>query len=92
LNQFLEGSLQRHIGASRVKSPKSRQILLNLIGRRSREFCDFCFVRFLSSLGWSICHMNDEQIASVLTYIRNTWGNGAAHVFPEADRKLRKAT
>lgn len=43
----------------------------------------------MPAFGWL---MDDEQIASVLTYIRNTWGNGAAPVSPETVRKLRKGT
>jgi mono/diheme cytochrome c family protein len=33
--------------------------------------------------------LDDRQIASVLTYIRHEWGNGAAPVTPETVRKVR---
>lgn len=36
--------------------------------------------------------MNDEQIAAVSTYIRNTWGNKAPAVKPEEVKAVREAT
>ena len=35
--------------------------------------------------------LNDEQIASVVTYIRNAWGNAAAPVSPDAVKSLRSS-
>lgn len=36
--------------------------------------------------------LNDEEIAQVLTYIRQTWGNNAASVTTEQVAEVRKAT
>jgi mono/diheme cytochrome c family protein len=35
-------------------------------------------------------YLNDKQIADVLTYIRNTWGNKASPVKPDEVAKVRK--
>ena len=42
----------------------------------------------MPSLAW---RLNDAQVADVLTYVRNTWGNAAPPVAPGAVGKLRKA-
>jgi mono/diheme cytochrome c family protein len=36
--------------------------------------------------------LKDEEIAAVLTYVRNTWGNKAAPVSAETVKKIREAT
>jgi mono/diheme cytochrome c family protein/lysophospholipase L1-like esterase/glucose/arabinose dehydrogenase len=36
--------------------------------------------------------LNDEEIAGVLTYVRNSWGNKASAVSPEAVKKVRQDT
>ena len=36
--------------------------------------------------------LNDEQIAAVLSYIRNEWGNKGSFVSPEEVKKVREAT
>jgi mono/diheme cytochrome c family protein len=36
--------------------------------------------------------LNDAELAAVLTYVRNSWGNKAAPVKPETVRKIRAAT
>ena len=36
--------------------------------------------------------LKDEEIAAVLTYVRNSWGNKAAVVKPETVKKVRAAT
>lgn len=36
--------------------------------------------------------LKDEEVAAVLTYVRNSWGNKAAPVLPEAVGKVREAT
>jgi mono/diheme cytochrome c family protein len=40
----------------------------------------------MPSLGY---RLGDAQVASVLTYIRNSWGNAAAPVSADDVRKLR---
>jgi len=35
-------------------------------------------------------HLNDQQIAQILTYIRNSWGNSGAVVDPESISKYRE--
>jgi mono/diheme cytochrome c family protein len=40
----------------------------------------------MPSFGWNL---NDREIADVLTYVRNTWGNAASAVQPEEVGKLR---
>ena len=42
----------------------------------------------MPSLGW---RLNDAQVADVLTYVRNMWGNAATPVTPDAVGKLRKS-
>jgi mono/diheme cytochrome c family protein len=41
----------------------------------------------MPSLGW---RLSDEQIARVLTYIRNSWGNAAPAVAAADVKKLRQ--
>jgi mono/diheme cytochrome c family protein len=36
--------------------------------------------------------LKDQEIAGVLTYIRNSWGNKAPAITPEAVMKVREAT
>ena len=36
--------------------------------------------------------LNDEELAAVLTFVRNTWGNEAATVSPETVKQIRSAT
>ncbi len=36
--------------------------------------------------------LNDEELAAVLTFVRNTWGNKAPSVSPETVKKIRSAT
>ena len=36
--------------------------------------------------------LNDNEMAAVLTYVRNSWGNKAAPVIPETVKKVRAAT
>ena len=40
----------------------------------------------MPGFGWNL---NDTEIADVLTYVRNTWGNAAPAVQPEDVTKLR---
>jgi mono/diheme cytochrome c family protein len=40
----------------------------------------------MPAFGWNL---NDTEIADVLTYVRNTWGNAASAVQPDDVRKLR---
>jgi mono/diheme cytochrome c family protein len=40
----------------------------------------------MPAFGWNL---NDTQIADVVTYVRNTWGNAASPVQPEDVNKLR---
>jgi mono/diheme cytochrome c family protein len=35
--------------------------------------------------------LNDKEMAAVLTYVRNSWGNKAAPVLPETVKKVRAA-
>jgi mono/diheme cytochrome c family protein len=36
--------------------------------------------------------LNDKELAAVLTYVRNSWGNKAAPVSAEAVKKVREST
>jgi mono/diheme cytochrome c family protein/glucose/arabinose dehydrogenase/lysophospholipase L1-like esterase len=36
--------------------------------------------------------LNDEEVAAVLTYVRNSWGNKAPPVKPETVKRVREAT
>jgi mono/diheme cytochrome c family protein len=42
----------------------------------------------MPSLGW---RLSDKQVADVLTYIRNSWGNAAAPVREDQSRRMREA-
>jgi mono/diheme cytochrome c family protein len=42
----------------------------------------------MPSLAW---RLSDQQVADVLTYIRNSWGNAAPPVAPDAVGKLRRS-
>jgi mono/diheme cytochrome c family protein len=41
----------------------------------------------MPAFGWKL---SDEQVASVVTYIRNAWGNAAPAVTPAEVAKARK--
>ena len=36
--------------------------------------------------------LNDDEVAAVLTYVRNSWGNQAAPVNPKTVKQVREAT
>jgi mono/diheme cytochrome c family protein len=36
--------------------------------------------------------LKDDEVAAVLTYVRNSWGNKAPMVKPETVKKVRAAT
>lgn len=36
--------------------------------------------------------LNDEEVAAVLTFVRNTWGNNASTISPETVQRVRAAT
>lgn len=36
--------------------------------------------------------LNDEEVASVLTYVRNSFGNDAAPISPEKVKEIREKT
>ena len=38
-----------------------------------------------------INNTDDEGVASILSYVRSSWGNAAAPVKPEAVAKIRKS-
>jgi mono/diheme cytochrome c family protein len=40
----------------------------------------------MPAFGW---RLNDDQVAAVLTYVRNSWGNAAPAVTADQARKLR---
>jgi len=40
----------------------------------------------MPSLGW---RLNNEQVANILTYVRNNWGNQAPPVSPETVGRIR---
>ena len=42
----------------------------------------------MPSLGW---RLNNEQVANILTYVRNNWGNKAPAVSPETVGRIRSA-
>ena len=41
----------------------------------------------MPSLGY---RLNDDQVAAVVTYVRNSWGNAAGAVSPDTVRTLRE--
>jgi mono/diheme cytochrome c family protein len=57
-----------------------------LIGSRAVATSDAPTAPAMPSFGWNL---NDTEIADVLTYVRNTWGNAASPVQPEDVTKLR---
>jgi mono/diheme cytochrome c family protein len=40
----------------------------------------------MPSFGW---RLSDEQVANILTYVRNNWGNQAPAISPETVRRIR---
>jgi mono/diheme cytochrome c family protein len=40
----------------------------------------------MPSFGW---RLTDEQVANILTYVRNNWGNQAPAISPETVKRLR---
>jgi mono/diheme cytochrome c family protein len=58
-----------------------------LIGSRAVATSDAPTAPAMPSFGWNL---NDTEIADVLTYVRNTWGNAASAVQPEDVTKLRE--
>jgi mono/diheme cytochrome c family protein len=41
----------------------------------------------MPSLGW---RLSDPQVADVLTYVRNSWGNATAPVSEDQSRRMRE--
>jgi mono/diheme cytochrome c family protein len=57
-----------------------------LIGNRAVATSAAPTAPAMPAFGWNL---NDTEIADVLTYVRNTWGNAASAVQPEDVTKLR---
>jgi mono/diheme cytochrome c family protein len=57
-----------------------------LIGNRAVATSAAPTAPAMPAFGWNL---NDTEIADVLTYVRNTWGNAASPVQPEDVTKLR---
>ena len=57
-----------------------------LIGSRAVSTSAAPTAPAMPAFGWNL---NDTEIADVLTYVRNTWGNAASAVRPEDVSKLR---
>jgi mono/diheme cytochrome c family protein len=57
-----------------------------LIGNRAVATSAAPTAPAMPAFGWNL---DDTEIADVLTYVRNTWGNAASGVQPEDVTKLR---
>jgi len=58
-----------------------------LIGSRAVATSSAPTAPAMPAFGWNL---NDTEVADVLTYVRNTWGNAASAVQPEDVTKLRE--
>jgi mono/diheme cytochrome c family protein len=63
-------------------------IRITLEGSRAISTAALPTAPAMPAFGW---RLNDEQIASVLTFIRNTWGNSASMISTDTVRKLRQS-
>jgi mono/diheme cytochrome c family protein len=67
-------------GSPLVQQPSAETLThLVLYGSRGAGTPEARTTPAMPSLGW---RLNDQQVADVLTYIRNSWGNAAAPVAP----------
>jgi hypothetical protein len=60
-----------------------------LIGSRAVSTSAAPTAPAMPAFGWNL---NDTEIADVLTYVRNTWGNAASAVQPEGCQQAAGAT
>jgi mono/diheme cytochrome c family protein len=58
-----------------------------LIGNRAGATSAAPTAPAMPAFGWNL---NDPEVADVLTFVRNTWGNAASEVQPEDVTKLRR--
>jgi len=77
------------LAASTLVQSREPTTLIRLVleGSRAVSTKDAVTAPAMPAFGW---RLTDEQAASVLTYIRNTWGNAAAPVDAGAVAKMRK--
>jgi len=59
-----------------------------LAGTQSAQTARAPTAAAMPSFAW---RLNDVEVAAVLTYIRNAWGNAAAPVSPDAVTKTRRS-
>jgi len=64
-------------GSAVVNGPKSAQVALVLNGRKGTAMASFA-------------QLSDSELASVITYTRNAWGNKAGEVLPADVKSARK--
>ena len=77
----------RLASAPLVQSIDSTSLIRDvLIGSRAVATSATPTAPAMPAFGWNL---NDTEIADVLTYVRNTWGNAASAVQPEDVSKLR---
>jgi mono/diheme cytochrome c family protein len=78
----------RLAGAPLVQSIDPTSLIrVVLIGTRAVATSAAPTAPAMPAFGWNL---NDTEIADVLTYVRNTWGNAASAVQPEDVSKLRR--
>jgi mono/diheme cytochrome c family protein len=78
----------RLAGAPLVQSIDPTSLIrVVLIGSRAVATSAAPTAPAMPAFGWNL---NDTEIADVLTYVRNTWGNAASAVQPEDVSKLRR--
>jgi mono/diheme cytochrome c family protein len=79
----------RALTTTAVRSDDATTLIhITLEGSRAVSTAALPTAPAMPAFGW---RLNDEQIASVLTFIRNTWGNSASMVSTDTVRKLRQS-
>ncbi|MFC0409073.1 c-type cytochrome [Roseomonas elaeocarpi] len=77
----------RLAGSQSVQQPGSESILRAVLQGAKAATTDMAPTGpAMPAFGW---RLNDEQVAAVATYIRNSWGNAAPAVSTEDARKMR---
>ncbi len=83
----IKGMVPALAGNHRITANDPTNLLHAVLkGARAAHTADKQTAAGMPSFAWK---MNDKEVANLLTYIRNTWGNGASKITPEEVAAMR---
>lgn len=85
----ITGMIPAFAGNRAMQNDPTNMIHAMLMGARAPHTEERQTAAGMPSFAWK---MNDEQIAEILNYVRNGWGNKASEITAEDVAKLRKET